>query len=178
MTDNKGNISGQGVKSLKTQAVKDAKLSSLRIANAILLPEVIGMLNEGHSVTLPLRGYSMRPFLEDGRDKALFTAVDKANIHVGDAVLAEIKPGVYVLHRIISISGNNVRLRGDGNLTSEYCVVDDIKALATAFYRKGRTTPDSVDGRKWKVYSRVWMALYPIRRYLLFIHRHYIRIFK
>ena len=39
-------------------------------SNAQLLPEVVKMLNEGHTVTLPLKGYSMRPFLENGRDKA------------------------------------------------------------------------------------------------------------
>ena len=39
-------------------------------ANSVLIPEVIKMLEEGHSVTLPLRGFSMRPFLEDERDMA------------------------------------------------------------------------------------------------------------
>ena len=44
-------------------------------SNAQLLPEVVKMLNEGHTVTLPLKGYSMRPFLENGRDKALLIKV-------------------------------------------------------------------------------------------------------
>lgn len=39
-------------------------------SNLELIPEVISLLEEGHTVTLPLRGYSMRPFLEDNRDKA------------------------------------------------------------------------------------------------------------
>ena len=53
-------------------------------------------LGEGHTVTLPLRGRSMRPFLEDGRDKALLEAV-KETPKVGDTVLAEIHPGHFVL---------------------------------------------------------------------------------
>ena len=42
--------------------------SEIQFANAEFLPEVVKMLNEGHTVTLRLRGYSMRPFLENDRD--------------------------------------------------------------------------------------------------------------
>lgn len=41
--------------------------------NDKFLPEVVRLLDEGHTVTLRLRGYSMRPFLENNRDKALLT---------------------------------------------------------------------------------------------------------
>lgn len=138
--------------------------------NARLLPEIIRMIDEGHTVTLPLKGYSMRPFLEDGRDKAILEAV--AEPRIGDAVLAEIGPKHFVLHRIVAIDGDRVTLRGDGNIATERCRTADIKAVATGFYRKGRQQPDLTDGRKWQVYSWIWTRLYPIRRYLLFIHRH------
>ena len=46
--------------------------AKIQFENAVFLPEIVKMLNEGHTVTLTLKGYSMRPFLEDGRDKALF----------------------------------------------------------------------------------------------------------
>jgi len=49
------------------------KVVEMQFANAQLLPEIIKFLEEGHSVTLQLRGFSMRPFLEDKRDKALLT---------------------------------------------------------------------------------------------------------
>lgn len=146
------------------------KPHTITIVNDVLIPELTQLINQGHSITLPLRGNSMRPFLKDGRDKALLKATDKPQ--VGDAVLAEIKPSVWVLHRIIKIEGNNVTLRGDGNLSNEYCKTGDIKAKAVAFYRKGKDTPDTVDGMKWKAYSWAWTRLYPIRRYLLFIYRH------
>ncbi len=148
----------------------DIKVSKKQIANAILMPEIIKMINEGHTITLPLRGYSMRPFLEDGRDKVLLTAVN--SIKKGDAVLAEVSEGHYVLHRIIAINGDNITLRGDGNIANEHCKRDDIKAFAAGFYRKGRATADSTSGRKWRIYSYIWTKLYPIRRYLLFIYRH------
>ena len=135
--------------------------------NAVLLPEIVRLLDEGHTVTLRLRGHSMRPFLEDGRDKALLQLCDHPQ--VGDAVLAEISKGLFVLHRIICIEGRQVTLRGDGNLSDEHCMLSDIRAKAVGFYRKGRQTLDRTDGRKWRLYSWWWTRLYPLRRYLLFI---------
>lgn len=138
-------------------------------ANEIIIPEIIAILNSGHSVTLGLRGYSMRPFLEDRRDKALLRK--PTAITVGDVVLAEISPKRYVLHRIISINGDNITLRGDGNLNTEHCRRENIHGIAEGFYRKGRNKLDSTSSRKWKVYSMIWTRLFPIRRYLLYAYR-------
>lgn len=141
----------------------------LQIENRKFLPEVIKLLNEGHTVTLLLKGFSMRPFLEDNRDKALLSKAK--DIQVGDAVLAETAPKHYVLHRIIKIQGETVTLRGDGNLGTEVCHINDVHGLAIGFYRKGRTKLDKTNGIKWRTYSHIWMALYPIRRYLLAAYR-------
>lgn len=141
----------------------------LQIENHKFLPEVIKLLNEGHTVTLQLRGFSMRPFLEDNRDKALLAKAK--DIQVGDAVLAETAPKHYVLHRIIKIQGETVTLRGDGNLGTEVCHVHDVHGYAIGFYRKGRTKLDKTNGIKWRTYSHIWTALYPIRRYLLAVYR-------
>ena len=94
-------------------------------------------------------------------------------------MLAEIAPKQYVLHRIIDISGDRVTLRGDGNLSVEYCRIGDVKATAIGFYRKGREKLDSTKGRKWRIYSYVWTRLFPIRRYLLaFYRRIWLKLFK
>lgn len=155
----------------------DIKITEVKMPNAVLLPEIVKMLNEGHTVTLRLRGYSMRPFLEDGRDKALLIKPDKPK--VGDAVLAEIEPKHFVLHRIISIEGDKVVLRGDGNLGTEQCTTADIRGGVVGFYRKGREKLDRTDGWKWKTYSWIWTRLYPIRRYLLaFYRRIWLKFFK
>ena len=147
--------------------------------NEVFLPFVVEQLEsmEGKTVTLPLRGRSMRPFLEDERDKALLIAAK--DIHVGDVVLAKIIKDHFVLHRIIKIDGNHVVLRGDGNMNVEHCEKKDVKALALGFYRKNRTKLDSTKGMKWRVYSWIWVRLYPFRRYLLFaLHPHIPQRFK
>lgn len=151
-------------------------MKEIQMRNADLIPEIVQLLNEGHTITLKLKGYSMRPFLENNRDKALITKAQ--NIKKGDAVLAEVSAGVYVLHRIIKIQGNDVTLRGDGNLTNEYCHRSDVKGFVIGFYRKGRTTIEKTNSPKWLLYSWLWMWLFPIRRYLLAFHRHiWLRIF-
>ena len=48
-------------------------IKELQFENARFLPEVVALLEEGHTVTLRLKGFSMRPFLEDNRDKALLS---------------------------------------------------------------------------------------------------------
>ena len=144
-------------------------IQTKQFANAILLPEVVKFLNEGKTVTLRLKGYSMRPFLENNRDKALL--VKPSKIAVGDPVLAEISPKHYVLHRIIKIEGNDVTLMGDGNLGVEYCKKENIVGAVIGFYRKDRKNLDRTDGWKWKLYSKVWMTLRPLRMYLLAFYR-------
>ena len=53
----------------------------MQFENALFLPQVAKFLEEGHTVTIGLKGYSMRPFLEHNRDKALLskpTTIQKA----------------------------------------------------------------------------------------------------
>lgn len=63
-------------------------IQSKQFNNAQLIPHFVELLNQGHTVTFKLRGFSMRPFLEDGRDCAILSK--HTTVHRGDAVLAEI----------------------------------------------------------------------------------------
>ncbi len=147
----------------------DKEIKRIHFQNEAIIPQIIALLDSGHTVTLMLRGISMRPFLEDNRDKALLKKA--GNVNVGDVVLAEISPKRYVLHRLTEIEGDRVVLMGDGNLGTEQCRMSDIHGYAIGFYRKGRSKIEHTDSVKWKTYSFLWMHLRPIRRYLLFLYR-------
>ena len=149
-----------------------------QIENDKWFPFILEYFNQGtKTITINLKGISMRPFLESDRDKALLAPVGK--VKVSDPILAEIDPGHFVLHRIVRLEGENVTLMGDGNLTYEHCRRQDLRASVVGFYRKGRTHLDRTDGRKWKVYSWIWMRLTPIRRYLLAFYRYiWLNIFR
>lgn len=147
-------------------------MKSISLPNERLIPEIKRLIDEGHTATFRVRGFSMRPFLEDRRDKVLLSPCSEEEICVGDVVLAEIAPGCYVLHRVMYRQDTRIILRGDGNVKgTERCLVTDVIGKATGFYRKGRTRLDSVSSWKWKLYSALWPAFPFVRRLLLAFHR-------
>ncbi|MBR4809750.1 MAG: S24/S26 family peptidase, partial [Bacteroidales bacterium] len=101
------------------------KTTRIIVPNAIMLGQVTEFLNEGKSVVINTKGQSMSPFIRGERDSV--ELVKNPSVEVGDIVLAQIRPGHYVLHRVNAISGERVRLKGDGNLDiTEACNLQDI----------------------------------------------------
>lgn len=145
--------------------------SIMQIDNELLMPEIGSLINDGHTVRMTVRGRSMRPFIEDGRDKVILARAD--NLRVGDVVLAKTQEKSYVIHRLTEMNDADGEcvLRGDGNLDLEHCRKDDILAKVTHILRKKKEKCYSLDGRVWRVYSWLWMRLRPVRRYLLAIYR-------
>ena len=140
----------------------------MEVPNAVLLGQVKEAIREGHTATINVKGYSMRPFLEHCRDKVCLASF--TDLKVGDAVLAEFSPDKYVLHRIIEIDGDVVVMMGDGNLRhKEICCKEDIVGIVTHYIRRGKTIPASDPRLQRRV--RMWHKLLPVRRYLLYIYR-------
>lgn len=136
--------------------------------NALYVASLRTFINEGRTVEFPVRGWSMRIFVEHERDKAILQACKPEELKRGDVVLAEVAQEHYVLHRIIKVDGDHLTLMGDGNLRgTEECERKDVVALVIGFIRKGKTTPDYVTSRKWRWYSKMWVPLLPIRRPLI-----------
>jgi hypothetical protein len=142
-----------------------------RVDNHLFMQEIKRMFNEEgkKSVTFVVRGYSMRPFLEDARDKVVL--IPPRTPKKGDVVLAEVNERRYALHRVIKIENGIYTMRGDGNplWMTEQFTYDKIVGTAQAFIRKGRK--EEVTGLKWRCYSVIWKMLTPIRRILLAIYR-------
>ena len=138
------------------------------LPNDAWLGEVSQMLREGKPYAIYVKGYSMRPFIEHTRDRVFLEKRDSYN--VGDAVLAQIAPGHYVLHRIIEKQGENLTLQGDGNVRGvELCREQDVSGVVTQYIRPNRIIP--ADDKKLVRRIRLWRKLRPIRRYLLFIYK-------
>ena len=130
-------------------------MKTLQITNALLIEKVKAYIDQGKSITIKVRGRSMRVFVEGDRDLAVISPPSPHLIKKGAVALAEVSPKSYVLHRIIKIDNDTIVLRGDGNVgIIETCHPKNIVGIATAFYRKGRTTPDHVNSMKWKVLTR------------------------
>lgn len=134
-----------------------------------LIAEAIRLVENGESVTLPVNGHSMLPFIVGWRDCVILQKPDQPK--VGDVVVARIDGGRYVLHRIIRIEQDCVTLMGDGNLKeTEHCRSGDVKALATHVVDvKGHTYDLYSKSQRWA--TKVWWHVRPMRRYLLAIYR-------
>lgn len=138
------------------------------IPNKVLLGLARDMIREGHTATISVKGYSMRPFLEHQRDRVILDA--PVGLKEGDAVLAEIAPDHYVLHRIIALDGERVTLMGDGNVRgTESCRLGDVAGVVTHYLRPNRTLQAADPKLQRRI--RLWRRLLPVRRYLLFIYK-------
>lgn len=133
-----------------------------------VIEEAVRLVQEGVTVTFPVTGQSMLPFIIGGKESVILHR--PGLIDVGDVVLAWVDGCRYVVHRIIRIDGDNVTLMGDGNLTTEHCALSDIKARVTHVVDAKDKTHYLYN--RWRMLgAKVWYWLRPIRRYLLAIYR-------
>ena len=133
-----------------------------------IIEEAIRLAREGVRVTFPVKGQSMLPFIIGGKESVILRR--SGEIDVGDVVLAWVDGNRYVIHRIIRIDGDRITLMGDGNLTTEHCMLSDIKARVTHVVSADNKERDLHN--RWRMLAaRLWYWLRPVRRYLLAIYK-------
>ena len=131
------------------------------------IEEALRLVQKGVTVTFPVTGQSMLPFIIGGKESVILHR--PGLIDVGDVVLAWVDGCRYVVHRIIRIDGDRITLMGDGNLTTEHCALVDIKARVTHVVDAKDKTHYLYN--RWRMLgAKVWYWLRPIRRYLLAIY--------
>ena len=135
-----------------------------------MMEEIRTLISEGKSVTLTVKGNSMNPFIVHMRDRMTLGPWKDEDIRKGTVALVKDIRGNYLIHRIIKRDELTVTLLGDGNVGfTETATTDNIIGIMHSIERKNRTwTSESMI---WRVYSWVWMALTPLRRYPLAIWR-------
>lgn len=145
------------------------------VSNAEYIPEVLSVSKEtGKPVRIPLKGFSMNPWLVGGRDYATLTT-EIGEIRVNDVLLSETSPGMYALHRVLHVDEKRVQLLGDGNLRPDSILPrESIKARVVSVYRKGSDKPQYMDDKGYLIYVAIWMKLRPVRRWLLAFYRRII----
>lgn len=137
-------------------------------------------------VLAPTKGGSMRPLIVQGKGYVGIVAVDEPRI--GDILLFEQRraaESVYILHRLVHIDQTGDTpvyvTRGDNCLVCERVLRDDIIGRAEMIYwtrgagswmprllHARRETDGTralcVSDRAYKIYSRLWMVSWPVRR--------------
>ena len=143
---------------------------TITIDKAMMMEEIRGLISEGKTVTITLKGNSMNPFIVHLRDQMTLGPWKDEDIRKGTVALVLDTRGNHVIHRIIEVHPDRVILLGDGNvLQTETATKDNIIGIMHALVRKGRTYTPS--GLIWRIYSAVWMFLTPVRRWPLGLWR-------
>ena len=137
-------------------------MNSIPIPNNILIPQVEELIKRDKEVIIRAKGNSMLPYIKDGKDSVVLA--QPKDLAVGDIVLARVQER-FVMHRIISITGNTCTMMGDGNIrgTEVFFKEDAIGKVIWIVKPDGRRV---APGK-----ARLWRGLLPIRRYLLALYR-------
>lgn len=122
-----------------------------------LVPIIKEAIAEGGEVKVRVKGYSMEPFLVDGRDSVFFSALPQRPFKVGDILLFKRTNGKYVMHRVYDVNSNGITFVGDSQRTLEPGIQpDQVIARVRKAVRKGKTI--NTEGI-WRVIFTVWMKL-------------------
>ncbi len=140
----------------------------------VLLPLIQQNIKNGVDTTIIVTGNSMRPLFHHGQDRVVLTACDATALKRGDVPLYQRADGQVVLHRIIGQDTDGYHLVGDAQIAIETGIAPaQIIGVMKGFYRKGRYT--ACTALRYRLYSAFWLAVRPLRPYLLGIYRRCVR---
>ena len=150
-------------------------MEKMVIDNDTFFADVLQVLEGGKRVTIPVKGFSMLPFIRGGKDLVVLEKADRDLLKADDIVLFHVGPqegGRYVMHRILALDGDKVDIMGDGvPYAHEHVQRGQVLARAVEILRGGKRSVDPYDPRQLRL-VHFWQRLRPVRRYILFIYRH------
>ncbi|MBR6090454.1 MAG: S24/S26 family peptidase, partial [Anaerolineaceae bacterium] len=109
-----------------------------------------------------IQGASMEPMLRQDRDLVVIE-MPESRLKPGDVALYK-RGEKYVLHRVIRAEKDTYFIRGDNTYVLEKVPESAVLGIMTNFSRKGKTY--RVTDRSYRLYVRVWTALFPLRFFL------------
>ncbi|MFR5876531.1 MAG: S24/S26 family peptidase [Eubacterium sp.] len=115
-------------------------------------------------------GTSMNPLLHEQKDNIIIVKPD-GRLRKYDIALYVTDYGKYIMHRVVEVHDDHYIITGDNLLAREYVTDDMICGKLVGFYKNGKKYIDCENSKLYKFYSRVWVALKPLRPILIFIER-------
>lgn len=129
-------------------------------------------LAAGHSVRyLPFRGVSMLPMLRQGKDSVELSPLPQ-KLKKYDLPVYQYPSGKYVMHRVVAVREDHYLCRGDNTYEYETIRPEQLVGLVSAFKRGEKRI--SVEAPVYRLYSRVWVTAFPVRRFLRRV-KHWLR---
>lgn len=135
------------------------------------------ILGDGETFVLSVTGRSMLPLLGRGDDKIVLRRISADEDICGRIAMFRASNGHIIIHRVIRIEGDDVILKGDGNIVQEErCSRGEIIAVVErVLYSNGEIA--ECNSWQWRLNERLWLGM-PlfVRRYALaLMHRWYDR---
>lgn len=135
-----------------------------RVAMSEISPLMIEILQNGGEVIFTITGCSMLPMLYHRRDKVRLVKPQQMPLKKYDIPLFTRQDGKYILHRIVEVKAEGYVVIGDNQCVKEYPVLPlQILGVVKGFWRNGKYS--SCDDFGYRVYCRLWVLLYPVRRF-------------
>lgn len=107
-------------------------------------------------------GTSMKPLIHNQRDNVIIVK-NKERLKKYDVPVYITPKGKYVMHRVIEVHEDHYVIVGDNLLNREYVTDDMICGVLVGFYKNGKHYIDCQNSKLYKLYSKVWVALLPVR---------------
>ncbi|MDD3035076.1 MAG: S24/S26 family peptidase [Bacteroidales bacterium] len=138
-------------------------MKSKIINNELFFPEIAQLVESGERVLIRVKGNSMRPFISGDKDFVALEKPGKSSFKRGNILLVRLGNGHYVLHRIVQLTENHIKLRGDGNMSLfESCSYENVIAEATEVKKESKSILKG--SLRWNLYKYLWPANPFLRR--------------
>ena len=105
------------------------------------------------------KGISMEPMLRQNRDLVIIR-VPGSRQKKYDVALYR-RGGNYILHRVIRVCDDHYLIRGDNTYALETVPDTAVISVLDSFHRKGKQYKTT--DRTYRLYSRFWNHIYPLR---------------
>lgn len=129
-----------------------------------LMPLIREHLASGQRVRyLPFRGVSMLPMLRQGIDTVELAPLPE-KLKKYDLPVYQYPSGRYVMHRIVKVRDDCCICLGDNTYRYESIHREQMIGIVSAFKRGDKRI--EVSAWHYRLYCRVWVAIFPIRRFL------------
>ena len=136
--------------------------------NLILAEELLPLIRErlamGQRVRyLPFRGVSMLPMLRQDHDSVELAPLPP-RLRKYDLPVYQYPSGKVVMHRVVKVRPDDYVCLGDNTYSYEYIRPEQMIGVVSAFRRGERRV--EVTSPLYRVYCRLWVVSFPLRRLL------------
>lgn len=129
-----------------------------------LLPLIQERLDAGYKVRyLPFCGVSMLPLLRQGVDAVEIGPLPE-KLKKYDLPVYRGRTGKYIMHRVVDVKEDHYVCLGDNTYLYEHILPTQMLGVVTTIKRGEKLIP--VSSRAYRMYCRIWCAIYPMRKVL------------